>query len=275
VPLAIIPSLLTILILLFSAGATIYSGWMWMRAPDELAGRPFWIIGIAGLSVFSALRGSPAGAAAWGAALILAGAALFLFSAQQIWLNRLLAGGAWIISALPFSLTATGWNGSGGILDFGLPVFLVAQALLIAGFVRHAMRPSARASLRSQPAWTRSVYPAGILLLLLIPLLLGLWGWQGAMQVGTLFPGAAASLLALVLLWAVPRFRVLNPVPAHWLQPSQDSPFEGLFDSLPALYRWLGGFSQTVSDVLEGEAGLMWTLLFLVLFIVLIVRRTP
>ena len=45
--------------------------------------------------------------------------------------------------------------------------------------------------------------------------------------------------------------------------------------ALSGLYRSLDRFTQTITDVLEGEAGLMWTLLFLVLFIVLIVQRTP
>jgi len=70
---------------------------MWLRAPDELTGRPFWIIGLASLAMASALHGNPAGATAWGVALILAGGMVFLASAQQIWLNRILLVGAWTI----------------------------------------------------------------------------------------------------------------------------------------------------------------------------------
>jgi hypothetical protein len=275
VPAASIPSLATILILLVAAGGGIYASWMWLRAPDELAGRPFWIIGLASLAVYSALRGNPAGSAAWGSALILAGGALFLFSAQQIWLNRLLFVGTWVISALPLSLTASGWSGTGGILNLALPAFILAQAMLMAGLVRHAIRPSIRTSLQSQPAWTRSVYPSGIVLLLLVAVILGLWGWDGALQIGTVFPGIAAGLLTLGLLWAVPRFRILNPVPAHWLRPSAGARIEKVSGGFAAMYRWLAGISQMLSNVLEGDAGLMWTLLFLILFIVLIVQRNP
>ena len=275
VPAASISWLPALIILILSAGGALYAGWMWLRAPDELAGRPFWIIGLAGLAVFSALRGNPAGSVAWGTALILAGAALFLSSAQQGWLNRILFIGAWEISALPFSITATGWSGHGGILDLGLPVFIIVQAFLMGGFVRHTLRPAARTSLQTQPAWARSVYPAGIVLLLAMPLLLGLWGWDGSLQMGTLVPSISATVLTVGLVWAVPRLPVLNPVPAHWLKPTSPSRLEGILKGLFGIYDGLGRASQTITDVLEGEAGLLWTLLFLVLFIVLIVQRSP
>ncbi|HEX8992622.1 MAG TPA: hypothetical protein VF784_13170 [Anaerolineales bacterium] len=275
VPAASLSSLPALIILILSAGGSLYAAWMWLRAPDELAGRPFWIIGLAGLAMFSALRGNPAGSVAWGTALVLTGAALFLSSAQQVWLNRLLFVGAWEVSALPFSITAAGWSGRGGILDLGLPVFIVVQAFLVAGFVRHTLRPAARTSLQTQPAWARSVYPAGIGLLLVMSLLLGLWGWDGALQVGTLASSIAATVLTVGLVWAVPRLPVLNPVPAHWLKPTSPSRLEAIFKGLLGIYSGLGRASQTITDVLEGEAGLLWTLLFLVLFIVLIVQRSP
>ncbi len=268
-------SLLALLILVVTAAGTLYAGWMWLRAPDELTGRPFWIVGMAGLALFSGLRGSPAGAAGWGVALILVGAALFLTSAQQVWLNRLLFIGAWEISALPLSLTASGWGGSGGIVAWGQPAFIIAQAFLMAGFVRHLLRPSSRTSLQTQPAWTRSAYPAGIGLLLLVAFVLGFLGWSGALQIGMPVDSIAAAILTAGLVWAVPRFPLLNPVPAHWLRPGSGSRLDAAYRAVLGTYRWLAGITQTITDVLEGEAGLMWTLLFLVLFIVLIVQRTP
>lgn len=275
VPASNLPWLGTLLLLVIAAAASLYAGWMWLRAPDELAGRPFWILGLAGLALFASLRGNPAGAAGWGIALLLVGGALFLSSAQQVWLSRLLLLGAWGISALPLSVTASGWGGSGGLIAWAQPLFVIVQALLMAGFIRHVLRPSARASLQTQPLWTRNVYPLGIGLLLLLPLLLGIWGWDGALQIGSLIPSIAASLLTVALVWAIPRFRALNPVPAHWLRPMSGSRLDAAAQALSGLYRSLDRFTQTITDVLEGEAGLMWTLLFLVLFIVLIVQRTP
>jgi hypothetical protein len=264
------PVLLTLTVI-----AALYGGWMWLRAPDEIAGRPFWIIGLGALAVASALRGDPAGAAAWGVALILAGGALFLASVQQIWLNRVLLVAAWTISSLPFSLTAIGWQNNTGSFDLTLPFFIVAQAFLIAGLVRHALRVSNRAPLDAQPVWAKRIYPVGIGLLLFVQLLLGVWGWDGAFQFGVLVPGLAASFLTLGLLWAIPRFPVLNPVPAHWLRPSSPPRLDQLYQMLGGFYRWLGTISQTVSEILEGDGGIMWVLLFLILFVSLIVQRKP
>ena len=151
IPTTSLASPFTIFLLILAAIAALYSGWMWMRAPDELTGRPFWLISLASLAIASALRGDPAGATAWGTALILAGSVLFLAAVQQAWLNRALLIGAWALSSLPFSLTASGWQNNAGGLDFTLPAFILAQLFIIAGFVLHALRPSARPSLASQP----------------------------------------------------------------------------------------------------------------------------
>jgi hypothetical protein len=265
-------SFFTNILFLLTVIAGIYGGWMWLRAPDELTGRPFWITGIAALAVSCALGSNRAGAAAWSSALVIVGGALFLATAQHVWVNRALLAGAWSLSSLPFSLTASVWGA--GTYGFFLPFLIVAQALLTAGFVRHALRSGGMDSLDSQPDWTRKVYPAGIGLILLTQLLLGLFGWDGARQIGFLLAAAASSLLTFGLVWAAPRLRLLNPVRAHWVKPASswlDRTYRGLW----GLYQWLGRISQAVTATLEGGGGIMWTLLFMVLFISLMTQVNP
>ncbi len=275
IPTASLSSPVSPILLVLAAIAALYGGWMWLRAPDELNGLTFWVIALASLAVACALRGDPAGAAGWGVALLLSGGALLLTSVQQTWLNRSLLIGAWALSALPFSLTASAWQFNSGGWDFLLPAFLAAQACVLAGFIRHALRPSTRESLSAQPVWVRSVYPAGIGLLLLIQLLLGFGGWQGALSFGLLPAGIAVAVLTAGLLWAAPRFRIFNPVRAHWLQPTTPSRIDRLYQNLWTIYRWFGRVTQTLSDVFEGEGGFMWTLLFLIFFVLLIAQRKP
>ena len=142
------------------------------------------------LAVAAALRANPVGATAWGCGLILAGGALFLSSEQNKWLTRALLIGAWGVSALPFSLTATGWN-SGFVPPLlgwlAWPFLIAAHAMLVAGFVRHSLRIATRVSSEDQPIWAKNVYPIGISLLLLVTILLGLFGWDGTMQFGNWF----------------------------------------------------------------------------------------
>jgi hypothetical protein len=274
IPTASVVSPYTSYLLLFVAFAAVYGSWMWLRAPDELNGRPYWLIGMGALAVAAALRGYPIGAAAWGCALVLAGSTLFLASEPIRWLTRVSLAGTFAISSLPLSITATGWNNA-GTFWFTLPFLILAQAMLIAGYIRHGQRVMTRTSYDDQPIWGRNVYPIGILTLLLTSLQLGFFGWDGALRLGTWFTGLAASLLSLGLLWLSPRLRILNPVRAHWVRPSSPSWLDWGYQALWGIYRQLGRLSNLFTNVLEGESGIMWTLLFLALFISIFSQRTP
>jgi hypothetical protein len=271
VPAGSLTSAFTPLLTGLAVVAALYGGWMWLRAPDELTGRPYWVISLAALAVIAALSGNPLGVVAWGCALILVGGALFLASAQQVWVDRALLVGVWSLSSLPFSLTASAWLGN---LGFFVPFVIAAQALLMAGFVRQAFRSAGRASLESQPGWANKIYPAGIILLVIFQLLLGLIGWDGALQVGAWLQALITSLLAFGLVWATPRLRILNPVRAHWVNATASS-LGGVYSGFWVIYRLLNRISQAITSTLEGEGGMMWTLLFLILFISFLMQGTP
>ena len=264
----IIPTGFTFILMILASVAAIYGGWMWLRAPDELSGRPYWMIGMASLAVLSALNGNPIGAAAWGCAMLLVGGALFLSSVQDVRLSRALLIGSWSLSALPFSLTGGAWVGN---LSFTVVFALAAQALMMAGFVRHALRASSTESLDDQPSWAKAVYPLGIILLLVIQFLIGFIGWDGARQIGNIFPALLASFLTLGLVWGTRRFRIFNPVRAHWVTTA-GAGVNSLYQWLWSLYHGLARLAQSITEALEGEGGIMWTLLFLILFISIIVQ---
>jgi hypothetical protein len=275
IPAGSIHSPYTPYLLMLVSVAAIYGGWTWLRAPDELTARPFWLIGMGSLVVAAALRSDPVGAAAWSCALILAGSALFLFSDQNRWLTRTLYAGAFGISSLPFSLTASGWVSGGTGFWLSFPFLLLSHAMLIAGYIRHSQRTMTRGISEGQQLWARNVYPIGIMLLLIMTVLLGLFGWSGALQIGNVFAAVLACLLAVGLLWLTPRARILNPVRAHWVRPASASWLDWAYEGLWNLYRQLGRLSNAFIGLLEGESGIMWTLLFLVLFMTIFMQRTP
>lgn len=264
-------STLTPFLLGFAIMAALYGGWMWLRAPDELNGRPYWIIGLAALSVTSALSGNSLGPVAWGCALVLVGGGLFLASVQQVWFNRALLISIWSLSSFPFSLTASAWLGN---LGFFIPFVIAAQALIMAGFIRHALRPSGRDTLDGQPRWARAVYPVGIVFILAIQFILGFFGWDGALQIGAWVQAIIVSALTFGLVWATPRFRILNPIRAHWVSSTTSRP-DRVYGNLWVLYRALGKINQSINIALEGEGGIMWTLLFLIIFISLLTQGIP
>jgi len=255
--------------------AALYGGWMWLRAPEELTARPFWLIGMGSLAVAAALRSNPVGVAAWSCALILAGGALFLFSEQNRWLTRVLYAGVFAISSLPFSVTATGWDSGGTGFWLSVPVLMLSHAMLIAGFFRHAQRTHIRTPNENQPIWGKNVYPIGIMLLVLTVILLGLSGWEGSLQFGNWLVGIIVAAAAIVLIWLTPRLRILNPVRAHWVRPANTSWLDWAYQVLWNIYRQMGRLSNAFTGLLEGESGIMWTMLFLVLFITVFTRRNP
>jgi len=273
VPLSGIEAPITPYLMLFTSFAALYGGWMWLRSPDELAGRPYWLIGFGSLAVASALLGNPIGATAWSCALILSGGALFLNSAQSIWMERVLFIGVWGVSSLPFSLTAYGWVNELTGFWYAVPLLLLAQAFLLAGYIRQSQRTSARTNFENQPIWARNVYPIGVYIILFAIILLGFYGWSGSLNIGNWIAGITASALTFCLLWLTPRFRILNPVRAHWVRPANPSWLDTIYQAVWNLYRQVGKIINTFSQMLEGESGIMWTLLFLALFISIFIQR--
>jgi len=275
IPLASVESPITPYLMMFISFAALYGAWMWMRSPDELTGRPFWLIGMGSFAVAAALRANPIGATAWSCALILSGSALFLSSSQNKWVERALFIGLWGASSLPFSLTASGWINDRQSYWYAIPLLLIAHAMLMTGFIRHIQRSSSRSNFDDQPIWAKNVYPIGIVVLLLTILILGFFGWNGTLQLGSWIAGLIASLLTLGLLWLTPRLRILNPVRAHWVNRSNPSWFDVGAEALSGIYRQIGRLGNSLANVLEGESGMMWTLLFLALFISFFIQGTP
>jgi hypothetical protein len=268
IPSSAIASPLVPYLLILSALAALYAGWMWLRASDELTGRPFWILGMAALAVATALRGNPIGSAAWGIALVLGGGILFLYSARQrslLWLPFLTLLG---LSALPFSVTASGWqSGISSISPLFWIILLPAQALLLAGFMRHALHPG-ESSLESQPRWVQVIYPLGLFIPLAALLVLGVWGWDGAAAIGLwwvalIVIALAAGLVALALT-VLPR---LGPGRGGTGQWGDILHLNSLYRVVWAVYRALGQISRLATDTLEGDGGMLWSFLLLALLV--------
>ncbi|RME89776.1 MAG: hypothetical protein D6770_03775 [Anaerolineae bacterium] len=250
--------------------AALYGGWNWLRAPNELIGRPYLMISTAALATIAALGGSPLGAIGWGCALLLSGGALFLHSSQHpLPRYSLLIGGIWGLSALPFSPTAAAWQNT-TLPFFFWPFLIVVQAFVLAGYLRHVQR--ARTTFPSSlPPGGQVVYPTGVLLPVILHLSLGLWGWEGARMIGHWWVGLTATLLALGITWPGSRLSFLQPR-AHWVRPTNRPWLDGLYRVLGGLYRLIRAIGNLAARVLEGEGGILWTLLFLTLFISLLSR---
>jgi hypothetical protein len=272
IPASALKSALTPYLLILAAITALYAGWMWLRASDEILGRPFWILGFASLSVAESLRGDPAGSTSWGVALILCGGVLFLFSARRrsiLWLPFL---GLWVLSTLPFSLTGPAWQTGNTISWFFIIPFLPAQALLMAGFFRHTLHPG-ETSLESQEKWVKVIYPTGLLILMAAALLLGFWGWVGARTIGLWWLAIVVILLAAGFTVLAIRIQVRMPPGIPSGQWTRIFRLEWFYYILTALYNFLRRIADVITGSLEGEGGLLWSFLLMVLILSILSTR--
>jgi hypothetical protein len=272
IPATALKSSLPTYLLTLAAIAALYAGWMWLRSSDEILGRPFWVLGMASLSVAASLRGNPNGSIAWGVMLILGGGLLFLYSARQrstIWLPLL---GIWGLSALPFSLSATVWQtGNQNSWLFVIP-FLPAQALLMAGFICNTLHPG-ETSLVLKERWTKILYPTGLVLLAAIVVLLGLWGWDGAASFGQWWAAIISDVLAAGFTVLALNVLVHSASASSSSQWTRILRLERLYHVLTAIYGFWRKIANIITSSLEGEGGLLWSLLLLTLILSVLSTR--
>lgn len=265
-----------------TAFVAFYGAIMWASAKNALAGRPYWMIALAAMAIACVLRGQPQASAAWGVALILSGGVIFLFSAWRPEWLVLLALGALGLSGLPYSPGASGWLGLiKSPLDFLDLIYLLAHSLLMLGYLRHGLGQG-RLGEEESERWLQIIYPTGLLLMLATQWLIGIFGWPGSFTLGMWWPGTASLLLAVVG-FVLLRWRgSSSPAEAGnrpWFLALADrvGKILGAFFRLEWLYQVFGflfRLAQTtvgfVALILEGEGGVLWALMLMVLLISLI-----
>lgn len=261
---------LLLFLLFLVALAALYAGWKWLSLPDELNARPYWIIGMSALALAAALRGNPQGSAAWGAALVLFGGLSFLYSSRQVWFTRLLVGMSLFLLSLPFTLTASGWTGSFPWPGLFWPLFVSAHAMLVAGYVRHLFRRG-DTPFEELPRWAQAAYPVGLGILVLTILLTGLWGWPGSLQIGAWGISLLLTGLAALVGAGFGRLGRFLVVPQESASETKISRFD-LFQEFVAgllwrFYRLAGRLAGYLLTLLEGDGGLLWTMLLLLIFL--------
>ncbi|HHY88860.1 MAG TPA: hypothetical protein GYA06_08080 [Chloroflexi bacterium] len=263
----------------FALLACLYGAAMWLAAEDGLAGRPFWLVSLAGLAVAATLLGSPLASIAWGVALLLSGGMIFLYSTRLkgILLVGALSGLA--LSGLPFTPSASGWVGlAGGGFDPVQIAFVLTVAMLLAGFIRHLSGPVEEVARFER--WIGVVYPLGLLVLPLNQWIFPLLSYRGALTMGVWWASLAAVLLSVGILALILRRRQqVEGLATSWL--GEIARRAGLalaaFFRLDWLYRvlWAGyqglqGLAALVRSLLEGQGGVIWALVLLSLLVSLI-----
>jgi hypothetical protein len=247
----------------------VYAGMSWKLSQDELQGRPAWILGWAALSIGSALRGQPEASLAWALACLFTGGLAFLSTHRDRITRWVFIIGIIGISAVPYTSAWVGTRLYSGPFDPALILFLIAQLSLLAGYIKFAFRPL---GFRVEgERWIRVIYPFGLVLLPLTHFAISM---IGSRDVGSAagFLWAIGPLLALIatgwIIWErrggrFPSF-VINLLDAVFS-------FRWLSSLLILIYQYLGRLIHFISRVLEGDGGVLWVMLWVILLLAFLV----
>ncbi len=284
-PVGVIPPSLIMWKPLFQAMlalAAIYAAFRWLSASDEIEGRPFWIVAWAALATSSVINGVPEASIAWGIALILPGSLLFLYFPKVQRMNFLLFFGLIGLVGLPYTLLASGWSGlAGNGVNLWTFFFVIAHAVMVFGYLNRASQPGGE--IGALESWARIVYPLGIIVIIQAILTLGLIGWPDSLTIGVWWLGLISTLLVISSLVLIRRLGITPPyiqLPAssgftkalNWITSRLEPVFrlEWVFRIAWGINNAFGNILKSLSTILEGDGGILWTILLLVLIVTII-----
>ncbi len=258
-------SLVISLLILSIAITGLISVYSWLRNSREIFNQSNWIMGLTSLAISATLMGNPLGSAAWGSVCLFAGGLLFLYSHRNRVLTVTLLIAAYILSSLPFSITATGWSEIISKFWIALIFLIPLQSLLTAGYIRSIAREE-KENLDNQPRWVNVFYPIGLVSLALSGLVLGVTGWDGASQMGAWIPAVIVAVLTVIISFVLIRIPIPAPLDSRLLK--QPVAWAGTFIAIWwGMFRALRRLLDILTTTFEGDGGVLWTILFLIVFI--------
>jgi hypothetical protein len=226
------------------------------------------------LSMVGAVAAQPDSSLAWGMSALFAGGLLFLSSARDKKYMILLALGLISISGLPLT---PAWQGSqiyagADAIPLGYKfIWFFTQTVLICGYIRHAVRIIE--PMTELERWVQVVYPSGLALLpitfigvMFIPEHLGgiiVKGWWGSLVV------IGLSIIAVI---SVRRLPTMSKTLMNTLRVGLS--LDWAYRIIWWIYRISTRLISGITQILEGEGGVLWAVLILVLLISFLVTST-
>jgi formate hydrogenlyase subunit 3/multisubunit Na+/H+ antiporter MnhD subunit len=252
----------------------------WWDTPDPRQGLSFVVLAHSSLALLAALNGGQAagvGVLAFGLALILGGAALFLHNgyheSEKGWLAASISG-ALVLAGLPitvgFVAAATLYQAlavSGSWIL--LVVCVIGQLLLAASYVRLIFWPGEEMS-KGEPA-LGVAYLFGLALPVLFAVVTGLATGALTKAFGASIPGLLSSenltglgaVLAAAIggvgLWQFENV-IRGRAERAWGSVTSAARLDWLYIAFWEVYRTFGRTLRTAADIVEGEGGVLWTI---------------
>lgn len=263
----------------------IYTAVKWFVARDEIAGRRYWILGMALLGLIAFIDQKTPALVGIATLMVAGGAGMFLyfprFKRALPFIPILLTG----LLAIPYTPTASLSLLFEGV-SFGSVILALGVSLFIAGVIKHAfIFPEAESFIEP---WMRMFHAVALYLVALSPWITIIASGNFGNYQATWWAIAAVIVLTacLVVLSRIFKRRKLKN-----LYPSEkvENIASRIRTSLSGVFRlnwltWLGErlidaigkIIQMIVRVLEGDGGILWSFLFVVLIIsLLLVPQVP
>jgi hypothetical protein len=275
-----VPSNWTGLFTLYCMLLMLYCAMSWLKVTSIQNGRVYWITGYNLAACACVIHDQSGAAVPWIVAAMLIGSSQFLITDRSRLSISLTMASLVALTGLPYTPVSSGWSGLlGAPVDWRATPFLLANMLFLAGSLRLALKtpePGSRIE-----GLARFAYPAGLILLLIMPWVIMLvagnetplqdW-WAG-------FVTFALLLIIIIIFraqlfenatfkWPDNRFwNVTNKLSENILSAIRQ-------DWLITVFYWfstmIGRIVGGISDILEGDGGVLWVFLLLTLFATLI-----
>jgi hypothetical protein len=266
--------------LLFGAGAILYAGWSWIKTRSAKAGLPYYLLGYSALALAGAARGLAFLGMTWGLTGLLAGGLVTLLGPRtRASIVPLVIGGLFA-AGLPLTPTWTGVSLFTWPFPLIIVLYLLGLGLLLAGFMRLALRRSPPPPTAERWVWL--IYPLGLAVLPATQAVIAVQLRPGTPGGPAQWPGALASGLSLIAVGiAVFAAAILQrrrkgarrrapALRSEWMRPTLE--WAWLYRTGWTFYRWFGRTAERIAWALEGRAGLLWALLALTLLLSLLAQ---
>jgi hypothetical protein len=261
--------------MLFLAGlASIFASIAWNSSIGKLNTQEYWMLGLASLIVAAAVRQQASAAMAWGAAALLPGGLLLLAPIRSRPIVIILLLGSLGITTLPYT---PAWQGAylySNPTNLALILLLLSQSLLLVGFVRFSLLTDPHTA--GMERWVRIIYPWGLVLIPVAHYLIGISSWTEGISLENTLPSVLGIIIASTVLALEKKSlgysRLTRTGRRIGETISQLFSFQWLFALVWRGYTILGKGLAYFVRVIEGDGGVLWGLLFLVLLITIITQ---
>jgi len=255
------------------------SALLWLLREEELDARNYWHITLSCLAIICAINGHAPASRAWGITLLLSGSLLFLFDPPIKRLRFLLIPGLIGLIALPFTPASSGWLGlissEFSLLSF---VMIIAHALLVSGYIKLMM--SGQGSATGLESWSKISFPIGLIFIIQTQIVIGVIGWPGVFTVDQWWVGLISlgmTAIVILLAWRLKMSPANLSIRAR-INSNQDikkiigvinsvTNLEWLTRTIEKIYRSTSKVIITSTTIIEGEGGILWAFVFLILLL--------